>query len=260
MSDDRSPLASLFRTQHQLIENGQQFIEQTMRVPLEMNETLRDSLDQQRALQRETLELSHDAVIAVLDSANATTSGEQMSEVRTAVDEGFESLLKSHDQLSDELDEGYADATSGLEDAMEGLTAQTAALVELNEEFEHHAVTAFERSTGEVQETLMTQFGELDEEIEEPSTAEERERVEKQREQVETVRERIETLQAELEKGIEQAKKNAEQQADEQTGNLPESEQKSNHSGNEEKSNHSESEQQSNHPGSTDESDDSVKK
>ena len=215
MSDDRSPFTSLFRTQHQLIENGQQFVEQTMRVPLEMNEALRDSLDQQRRLQRETLELSHDAVIAMLDSANATTPGEQFDDVKTAVDEGFENLLDGHDQLYDGLDEGYGDAISGLEEAIEELTAQTEALIELNEEFEQHTTNAFEFSTGGVSETLTTQFGNLDEELEDPTEAEGRERVEKQREQIETVRERIESLQSELEKGVEKAQENAEQQGKE---------------------------------------------
>ena len=221
MSDDRSPFASLFRTQNQLIENGQQFVEQTMRVPLEMNEALRESLDQQRRLQRDTLELSHDAVVAMLDSANATTPGEQMGDVKSAVDEGFESLLRGHDQLYEGVDESYADAIDGLEEAIEELTAQTEALIELNEEFEQQTANAFEFSTGGVHETLTTEFGDLDEELETPTGAEGRERVEKQREQIETVRERIENLQTELQKGVEKAQENAEQQETERDGDEP---------------------------------------
>lgn len=230
MSDDRSPFASLFRTQNQLIENGQQFVEQTMRVPLEMNEALRESLDQQRRLQRETLELSHDAVVAMLDSANATTPGEQMGDVKSAVDEGFESLLHGHDQLYDGLDESYADAIDGLEEAIEELTAQTEALIELNDEFEQQTANAFEFSTGGVHETLTTEFGALDEEIEAPTEAEGRERVEKQREQIETVRERIENLQTELQKGVEKAQENAEQQSDEHAADGPDDQSETNES------------------------------
>jgi archaellum component FlaC len=203
MSDDRSPLRSLFDAQQELISNGQQFVEQTMRVPVEMNAALRESLAQQRELQREGLEVTHDALGQVFDTVESTGPGE-LGDVRAAVDEGFETLLDSHEEIFDNVDEGYADAIENLEDAVEELTEQVEALVELNEEFEERTVETVEGATeGDLGEFLDQQFGDLDTDLDD-GEAEGRAAVERQREQIDTVRERIERLQDELQDTVDE--------------------------------------------------------
>ena len=207
MSEKRSPLRSLFDTQQELISNGQQFVESTMRLPLEMNTAVHESLAHQRRIQRETLELTHDAIDQLLDTAEQTNpGGVQVGEVRTAVDGAFEALGEGHEQVFDGIDEGYDDATAGLESAIEDLTEQVEALVALNEQLETEVVETVDGiGDGTLGETLTQQFGTLDEAVETPTESDGRERVEKQREQIETVRERIENLQHELQQSVEEA-------------------------------------------------------
>jgi len=87
MSKERSPLSSLFDAQRRLTTNGQEFVGETMRVPLAVNSAMRESLARQRELQRSGIEASHDALDQVFDTVESAGPGE-FAEVREAVDEG----------------------------------------------------------------------------------------------------------------------------------------------------------------------------
>jgi methyl-accepting chemotaxis protein len=203
MSNDRSPLSSLFDAQRELISNGQEFVEQTMRVPLEMNDAMRESLARQRDLQREGIERSHDALGEVLDTVESTGPGE-LTGVRGAVDGGFETLLASHEQVFDNVDESYAEAVEDLAEAIEELTEQVEVLVELNDQLEQRTVETVEGVAGSgLGEFLEQQFGSLDTDLD-ASDTEGRAAVERQREQIDTVRERIERLQDELQDTVDE--------------------------------------------------------
>jgi hypothetical protein len=206
MSDDDSPLRSLFSTQQALISNGQRFLEQTMRVPLELDETLRQSLERQRTLQQETLGITREAVDGVLDTAARADPGSGVGEVRQAVDEGFETLQEGHDETFDRVEEGYEEALEGLGEALEELTAQSERLVELNRQLEASTLEAVDGMDGSLGEVVEQQLGDLDEELDSPAEAEGTERIERQREGIETVRDRIEELQADLEETVEAAR------------------------------------------------------
>jgi uncharacterized coiled-coil protein SlyX len=210
MSDDRSPLSSLFDAQRSLITNGQEFVEQTMRVPLEMNDAMRESLARQRALQRSGIETTHEALEEVFDTVESTGPGE-LTEVREAVDEGFETLLGSQAELFDNVDESYAEAVAELEVAVEELTDQVETLVELNEQLEQRTVETV--AGGGLGEFLGEQFGTLDTDLD-ASGAEGEAAVEQQREQIDTVRERIERLQDELQDTVDEAAGPADETAD----------------------------------------------
>jgi chromosome segregation ATPase len=198
MSEDSSPLRSLFDAQRELISNGQAFVEQTMQVPLEMNAALQESLGRQRDLQRQGLEQTHGALVQVFDTVESAGPGE-LAGVRVSVDEGFEQLLASHERIFDSVDESYADAIEDTETAVEELTDQVETLVELTEQLEERTV---ETVTGNgLGESLERQFGDLDTDLDR-SGAEGRAAVERQREQIDTVRERIERLQDELQETV----------------------------------------------------------
>jgi chromosome segregation ATPase len=207
MSDDTSPIRSLFEAQQQLIRNGQQFFESTMKIPLEMNDALREALDEQRQFQRETLELTHDALTQMLDTAEQAGPNDDLDEVRAAVDEGFETLLDQHEEVFDSADEEYAEAIARLEETVEELTEQVGVLLELNEQLEAQTAETLDSivGAGGLGSALEEQFGSLDEAIAPASEEGGVEQVEKQREQIESVRERIEGLQDKLETTLEEA-------------------------------------------------------
>lgn len=212
MSDDSSPIRSLFEAQQQLIRNGQQFFESTMQLPLEMNAALREALDEQRQFQRETLELTRDAVTQLLDTAEQAGPGTDLDEVRVAVDDGFETLLDQNEELFDSADEEYAEAIERLEEAVEDMTEQVGVLLELNEQLEDQTAETLDSvvGTGGLGAALEEQFGSFDDVVTPADETEDGvEQVEQQREQIESVRERIEGLQDELESTLEDAAEDA---------------------------------------------------
>ncbi|ERH10828.1 MAG: hypothetical protein J07HX64_02607 [halophilic archaeon J07HX64] len=206
MSDESSPFRSLFDTQRELIENGQAFVEQTMRVPVEMNNAVRESLTRQRELQRESIEMTRDTLSGVIDTAESTGPNRDLEEVQEAVNDGFETLLETHKTVFEGVDESYAEAADELAAATEELIDQIERLVELNEELEGQTVDAVEGVTGDgggLGEFLAEQFGTLDADLGE-SGGDEQAAVERQVEQIDTVRERIERLQDELQETVEE--------------------------------------------------------
>jgi len=206
MSDDPAPFRSLFDTQRALIENGQAFVEQTMRVPVEMNDAVRESLGRQRELQRESIEATRDALSGVVDTVASAGPNGDLEGVREAVDGGFETLLETHETVFDGVDEGYAEATDDLAAATAELTDQVERLVELNRELEQHTVGTVEGVTGNgggLGAFLAEQFGTLDADLG-GSGGDGRAAVERQVEQIDTVRERIERLQEELQETVDE--------------------------------------------------------
>jgi len=230
MSDDNSsPIGSLFEAQRQLIENGQQFFETTMQIPLEMNAALREALDEQRKLQQETLEQTRDAVTQVLDTVEEAGPGENLDDVQRAVDDGFETLLDQHEAVYESADENYEEALEQLEETIEALTEQVETVLELNEQLESQ-VGGVTGDYDDLATTLESQFQGFDETITSSEDASGVEHVEHQREQIESVRERIESLRTNLEETVEQAESDGEdadsateaadpeESADDQTG------------------------------------------
>ncbi len=205
MSDDNSaPTGSLFETQRQLIENGQQFFETTMQIPLEMSATLREALDEQRELQQETLEQSHDAVTQVLDTVEAAGAGENLDEVQNAVDDGFETLLNQHETVYESADESYEEALDRLEETIQTLTEQVETVLELNEQLGSQ-VEGVAGGYDDLAATLESQFQGFDDTVTSTEDASGTDEVEQQREQIESVRERIENLRTNLEETVEKA-------------------------------------------------------
>lgn len=202
MSEDSSPFSALFETQQRLIDNGQELLEQSLRVPLEMNEALRESLDHQRTIQRETLQVTHETMSQLLETAEPSAG--DLEEVQTAIDQGFDTMLESHDRIYEGIDESYADAIVRLESALEDLIDQTESLVELSEELEAQTADAIDGESI-ISEALNSEFSSLDDDIEGTEDVSGREEVKKQREQIETVRERIESLQDQIKTEVEAA-------------------------------------------------------
>lgn len=213
MSDDSSPLRSLFETQQELIENGQQFVESTMRVPLEMNAAFQETLEEQKDLQQDTLELTHDAVTDVLETIESAGPGGELVDVRDAVDEGFETLLDQHEQVFESVDEGYEDALQELDRALEELLEQVQILIELNEQLEQQA-DAVDGVYEQLGTTLEDQFAGFDDVVSPTESASEGEQIEHQREQIESVREHIEDLRTELEDTVEEGTGEGDGEAD----------------------------------------------
>ncbi|MEF8785704.1 MAG: hypothetical protein V5A45_07190 [Haloarculaceae archaeon] len=174
MVDYTTPVTTTFELQRQTIEQSQQALHRTVELQQRVNNAVVDSMESSESAQRRLVELQQNALHNTLDAveANVPGVGEQLTELRDAVDEQYEMLLENHaeafDTLSEELDEGIAtyDDVSG--DYLGALEEQVDLLLETHEELETQSVEAVEQLATQVEE-LQAQVEEMQSQMQEVS-------------------------------------------------------------------------------------------
>ena len=164
MSQENSPIETLFQLQRDTIEQSQDILEQTLAVPREMSDTLYGSVDAQREIQAQALDVSRKSVHTSLDAAESVVGGSSaLDDLRDSVDETFDTLAEQQDEAFDTVDEEYDELGDDYEEfsenALENLGDQVAFLVDLNEDVEGQLVEAVEEFTEQFEE-LQDEFDE----------------------------------------------------------------------------------------------------
>ena len=88
MSDDNSPLTTLFELQRNTIKQTEDVLETTLEMPGEMSGTFYGGLDTQRDVQEQVLEMTRQSVHTSLDAAESVTAqSATLDDLRGSVDE-----------------------------------------------------------------------------------------------------------------------------------------------------------------------------
>ena len=150
MTDNQSPISAVFELQRTTIEQSQKLVEQSLDVPVQVNERVHGTIGPQKQAQQRTIQFGQQSIESVLDAVETSVpqSDGALDEVRDAVDEGFETLLEQHGDAVDTVDEQYGEGIERYEefsvDVAEALNDQLEALLEANEEVETQTIEAFE--------------------------------------------------------------------------------------------------------------------
>lgn len=174
MSDDDSPLTTVFRLQRQTIEQTEDVLEEMLSVSREVGEGLSTGVAAQRDVQERALELSRRSVHASLDAAESVAGdAETLADLRASVDETFDALADQHREAFETVDEEFETVGDSYDEfgeaAVENLGEQVAFLVEFNEGVEDQLVETVEEVTEQV-ETLQSELEEGTEETSERVT------------------------------------------------------------------------------------------
>ncbi|MEF8806936.1 hypothetical protein [Natronomonas sp.] len=200
MSDNDSPLSTLFELQRNTIKQTEDLLETALSVPRDVGDSLYSGVETQQELQERALELTRESVHTSLDAAESVSGDSAtLEDLRESVDETFDTLKDQQQEAFDAVDEEYDAVGESYdelsEDALENLGEQIDVLVEFNEGIEDRLIDSLEDVT--------EQFEKLQEDLEE-STDEAQERVEEQAEE----------LADRFEKQLQQLSEQFEEQAD----------------------------------------------
>ncbi|PSP49690.1 hypothetical protein BRC75_02970 [Halobacteriales archaeon QH_7_69_31] len=180
MTDDDSPLATLFELQRNTIRQTEDALESALEVPADVSDTLYGGIDTQREVQRQVLGMTRQSIHTSLDAAESvTTSSATLDDLRESVDQAFDTLEEQQAEAFDAVDEEYESLSEGYEefsdDAADSLKEQLDVLVEFNEGVEEQLTETVEEFT--------EQLDELESELE-GQTEETQERVAEQAEEL----------------------------------------------------------------------------
>lgn len=181
MSEEQSPVELLFEIQRDTIRQTEEVIESFVETSTELGDSVADSMETQRDLQEQALEVVRDSTHQSLDAAEQifeTTSSveglpsgaENFDEVRDTVDNTFDSLLEQQSEAFDAID-GQHEQLS--EETLENLGTQIDLLIEFNERIEGQLVDTAERfveqaeEADDLTETFEEQLEQLTEQFEE---------------------------------------------------------------------------------------------
>lgn len=165
MVDYTQPIKTTFEMQRKSLEQGQQALERTFGLQNRVGEAAVDGLETQESVQRNAVELQKEFVHNVLDSVEANVPGteEMVVELRDMLDDQYDVVLDSHEELfanlTGDVEEGIEAVDEMSDEYFEMLEEQLDALYEAHEELEVQSVEAVD----ETQE----QLGELQSQVEE---------------------------------------------------------------------------------------------
>ena len=166
MSDDDSPLATMFQLQRNTIRQTEDAIESALEMPADVSDTLYGGVDAQREVQEQFLHMTRQSIHTSLDAAESVTSGSAtLDDLRDSVDETFDTLEDQQSEAFDTVDEfvdRFEELEAELEDqtdeAQERITEQAEELAERFEEQLDQLSDQFEEQA--------ERFDELEERIE----------------------------------------------------------------------------------------------
>ena len=93
MTDDDSPLETLFELQRSTIRQTEDALDSALEVPADLSDTLYGGLDTQREVQEQVLHMTRQSIHTSLDAAESVTTGSAtLDDLRDSVDETFETL------------------------------------------------------------------------------------------------------------------------------------------------------------------------
>lgn len=119
MSDQNNPIETLFQLQRDTIRQSRDLLEEGLRMPREVSDTLYGGVDAQREIQAQTLEVTRKSIHTSLDAAESVVGGAgTLDDLRNSVDETFDTLAERQDRAFDAADENYDELG---EDALENL-------------------------------------------------------------------------------------------------------------------------------------------
>ncbi|MEF8775863.1 MAG: hypothetical protein V5A43_05085 [Haloarculaceae archaeon] len=170
MVDYTSPVSATFEMQRQSIQQGQKALARSVEFQQDVNQAVVNGLESQRSAQERTVELQKRVMHSALDAMeqNVPGMGDQFADLREAVDEGYDTLLETHEEafaaVSEQFEEGASTFDEATEDALAAMDEQLEMLVSAHEELETQSVETVEGFAGQI-EDLQEQTDELTQQV-----------------------------------------------------------------------------------------------
>jgi len=170
MADYTDPIEATFDLQRRSIEQSRVALERTLTLPTQVGEAALESLDSQERVQRDAVELQHEAVTSLLDAIDEMFPGAESSTagVRDSVDGQYETLLENHaalfETLRERLDEGVDTYDDLSEESVETLDELVDSLADAQAELEEQSLEATEELEAQLAD-LRTQVEGLQEQV-----------------------------------------------------------------------------------------------
>ncbi|AOW80993.1 poly(3-hydroxyalkanoate) polymerase subunit PhaC [Halodesulfurarchaeum formicicum] len=175
-STDDSPFGAMFEMQRDVIEQGQQFAEESASAPAAFAAAMRSAAVEGTDVHRRTLEVGQRAIEDILEAIEATTPTDEaaLEDLRQAVEGGFDDLLAAHDDMVESADEaaeaGIEEYEAAVDGALSSLDAQLDLILDANDDFEARTLDALEVVVDQyesLQAEIEGQSGELSEDMHE---------------------------------------------------------------------------------------------
>lgn len=173
MSDQSTfttPVSTVFEMQRAAIRGSQQAVESGVEFQKRMNAAALDGFDTTEEAQRDTAEMVENAVHTYLDTVEATVPGAAAvtGQVRETVDEQFDALYQSHEEVFDmtesEFEKGVDAYDEIVVDYLAAMNDGIEALLEAHEEIEGQTLESFQQAESQFAE-MQAQFEESGEEM-----------------------------------------------------------------------------------------------
>jgi len=164
MTDYTSPVKTTFELQRKTIEQGQNAVSQTVDFQQRIGEAAIEGIDAQESAQRKFVELQQETLHSVLDAFEGAIPGAEdaTGELRTTVDDQFETVLDNHaelfENLHSELEDGLESYDELNDEYLDAFDEFVASVVDLHEDVEEQSVEA----VGELEEQAEELQAQLD--------------------------------------------------------------------------------------------------
>ena len=165
-----TPVSTVFQMQRSAIKQGQQAVESGVEFQKRMNTAMLDGFEATEEAQRNTVEMTENAVHSYLDVLETSVPGaaSMTGQVRETVDGQFDALYQAHEEAFDVSEGEFAKGVDAYDEmAVDYLAAMNEgieALLEAHEDAEGQTLEAFEQAEGQFEE-MQAQFEQSGEEM-----------------------------------------------------------------------------------------------